>query len=640
MSIKTLLKAASIPQFEYLKIEEFLEEAKKNKEVYASAAERLLKAIGEPVIIDTSLDNNLSIIFEGRKIKTYPTLSSKFFGIEEDLERIVSFLQHAAQGLEESKQILFLLGDVGTGKSSILEELKTLMQQEPVYALAYEDGTVSPVFENPLGLFLNSKEQLEDEFGIHRRYLPTTISPLTAKRLIEYKGDLSKFKVVKYYPNKDLQRSIAKTEPLDDNNSDIGTLIGKVNMNKLQYFSQNDPEAYNFSGGLCRANRGILEMAEMYKAPIKTLNPLLEASQSRSYNGLEQIGSIPFDGLIISHSNKSEWAAFRSNPKNEALFDRINVVKIHYSLRYSENVKIYQKMLSGSDLKNNPCVPDVLDILSKFDVMTRLEDTKVSNAYSKMRVYNGDNIKDDDNRALPYTEYKSNATQDEGMSGHSTRSGFKILSQVFNYDPDEVAANPVHLFIVLESHIIRSQLPIDVETKYLSFIKYYLKPKYIESLGKQIQQAYIENYGDFAQAKFDRYFTLADHWIEQKDYRDPNTGVLLDRESINKELSVFEKAAGFGDPKDLRNTIVSYILRKRAEGVKVTYNSYRKLGEIIEASVFKTMTDLLPIISFDVKNNERDNKTHETFVNNMVKLGYTERQVKVLVDFYVRSMHS
>lgn len=626
-------------QHEELTLEAYLELCKNNPEVYSTSAERMLKAIGEPKIIDTTKDHRLNIIFSGKKIKQYPAFAN-FFGIENDIEDIVGFFKHAAQGLEESKQILFLLGDVGSGKSSIADKLKELMEQEPIYVLTAEDGMISPVFDNPLGLFIKHKELFLSEYGIQERYFPNVLSPWALKRLHEYNDDVTRFKITKMYPNKETQVAVAKTEPLDDNNADMGTLVGKINMRQLQFFAQNDPDAYNYSGALCRGNRGLVEMAEMYKANIKTLNPLLEASQSRSFNGLEQVGALPFDGIIVSHSNKSEWNKFRSDKKNEALIDRIFLVKIHYSLRYSEELMIYQKMLNNSQLSNTNLVPETLEILAKWSVLTRLEDVDNSNLFSKMRVYNGENIKNDDNRAKPYNEYKNQATQDEGLSGNSTRKAFKILSQVFNFSIDEIAADPVTLFCVLKEQILKDQLGDELQKRYLGFISDWLEPKYVEDLGKQIQRAYIESYGSYAQAKFDRYYTLANAWVQDRDYPDPITGVNMDRNALDKELSIIEKAAGIGDPKDFRGEIVFYILSKKADGIEVKWSSYKKLAEKIEASVFKSMQDILPIISFGAKTSSRDEESHKKFIDNMIKLGYTERQVKNVVTYYISKLHS
>ena len=84
-------------------LEEYLELCKQDRLIYASAAERMLKAIGEPQSIDTSKDSRLSRIFSNKIMKRYPAFA-EFFGMEEPVEQIVSYFKHAAQGLEERKQ--------------------------------------------------------------------------------------------------------------------------------------------------------------------------------------------------------------------------------------------------------------------------------------------------------------------------------------------------------------------------------------------------------------------------------------------------------------------------------------------------------------------------------------------------------
>ena len=146
------------------------------------------------------------------------------------------------------------------------------------------------------------------------------------------------------------QVAITKTEPGDENNQDISSLVGKVDIRKLEHLSQNDPDAYSYSGGLCLANQGLLEFVEMFKAPIKMLHPLLTATQEGNFKGTEGFSAIPFNGVIVAHSNESEWHSFRNNKNNEAFLDRIYIVKVPYCLRVSEEVKIYEKLLANSSL--------------------------------------------------------------------------------------------------------------------------------------------------------------------------------------------------------------------------------------------------------------------------------------------------
>ena len=938
MSLNELFKNSfESAQTKTFTLEDYLKLCAEDRLAYASAAERMIAAIGEPELIDTSQDPRLGRIFYNKTLRIYPGFKD-FYGMEDVIEKVVGYFRHSAQGLEEKKQILYLLGPVGGGKSSLSEKLKELMETHPIYVLATDKGEISPVFESPLGLFNSNRDlirHIESEYGIDRRYMGYIPSPWAIKRLREFGGDISRFRVVKLKPSRLEQIAITKTEPGDDNNQDISTLVGKVDIRKLEHYSQNDVDAYSFSGGLCRANQGLLEMVELFKSPIKVLHPLLTATQEGNYTGTESISAIPFQGIVLAHcfsedtelltstgwktindvavgtmmatidkktgkieyqpalekyvydnqsevyafkgnyvdhlvtskhkmlykttgdlsettadilnlfgvllpvsgiknnkdcfyyknldevrlhawcldntpiykdigfydytwktnsfyqfssliqlldglnidhstesdgeqfiaraslelkfspmlsgihrelsleqvktlftewssitgykgisdnnnlyyihtpskhhkdfiqelsalngmhsyvteqgqylvsvkfdtdsittfditktpmsyqgnvwcvktrnhtliarrndtvlitgnSNESEWEIFKNNKNNEAFIDRVSTIKVPYTLRVAEEVLIYKKMLENSGLKDAPCAPQTLEMLAQFSVLTRLKEHENSTLYSKLRVYNGDNIKEQDPKAKSYQEYKDAAGVDEGMSGISTRFAYKILSQTFNYSPEEVAADPVHLMIVLENAIKQEQLPEEKEQKYLSFIKSELAPRYAEFLGNEIQKAYLESYSEYGQNLFMRYLSYADAWIQDVDYKDPDTGLLMDRAQLNAELEKIEKPAGITNPKDFRNEVVNFCLRAKAKtGVDVEWTSYGTIRDVIEKRMFSQVEDLLPVISFDTKKDKLLEQKHNEFIERMSKK-HTHRQIRRLVEWYMR----
>ncbi len=623
---------------EELTLKDYLLACREDPMMYATAAERMIAAIGEAEVIDTSPDPRLGRIFLNRTIKRYPAFHD-FYGMEDTIERIVGYFQYAAQGLEERKQILYLLGPVGGGKSSLAERLKQLMEIHPVYVLKAGDQ-ISPVFESPLGLFNPDRmaDLLEEKYGIARRRLTGLMSPWAIKRLDEFGGDISKFTVVKLQPSKLRQVCIAKTEPGDENNQDISALVGKIDIRKLEHFSQNDPDAYSFSGGLNRTSQGLLEFVEMFKAPIKVLHPLLTATQEGNYLGTESFGAFPYQGIVLAHSNEAEWQQFKNNRNNEAFLDRICVIKVPYCLRVTEESQIYEKLLHNSELGDSQCSPGVLDLLARFCVLTRLREHENSTLYSKMRVYDGENLKDTDPKAKSMQEYRDAAGVDEAMTGVSTRFAFKVLSETFNYDINEVAADPVHLMYVLEQAVKREQFPEETENRYLDFLKSELSPRYAEFIGHEIQKAYLESYSEYGQNLFDRYIAYADAWIEEQDYKDPDTGQIFDRQVLDAELSKIEKPAGIANPKDFRNEVVKFALRARAnhKGKNPHWTSYEKMKDVIEKRMFSQVEDLLPVISFGTKKDSQTDKQHTEFVSRMTGRGYTERQVRRLVEWYMR----
>jgi serine protein kinase len=578
-------------------LDEYLQICKEDSSAYASPAQRMLKAIGEPVTVDTRLDPRLAKIFSNKVIKQYPAFKD-FYGMEDAIENIVSYFKASSQGLEESKQILYLLGPVGGGKSSLAEKLKSLMEEVPVYVL---DG--SPVFENPLGLFFGKERYmklLSDDYSIPATAIRTIPSPWALEKLKEFKGNINKFRVRKIYPNRLRQECISRVEPGDENNQDVSTMVGELNIRMLEQYDQNHPYAYTFSGGLNQGNNGLVEMVEMFKTPIKMLNPLLTATQDRYYKGTKAIGGIPFDGIILAHSNESEWRSFKNNKTNEAFLDRVYVVNVPYCTRVDEEVLIYKKLLSNSELRDAPVAPGTLEFMAKFSVLSRLVEPEHSTLYSKLRVYNGENVKNDDPRAKPHQEYKDLAGVNEGMDGLSTRFAFKILSKTFNFDSEEIAANPIHLIAVLKDSIAKEQFDAAKHSSLMENLDGVLSDKYLEQLEKDIRASFLDSYTDLCQNMFETYFYYADAWASENDYRDEATGTMLDRESLNKELEKIEKPAMIANPKDFRNDITNFTIRYKGnhDGKLPRWNEFEKMRQVIEKKVLASTEELLPVIQF------------------------------------------
>ncbi len=624
-------------QDEEMSLGDFLQYCKTDRMAYASAHECVLEAIGKPKLVNTAEDPRLSRIFQNRVIQSWDTFS-EFHGMEETLMNLYAYFLHAAQGLEERKQVLYLLGPVGGGKSSLAEKIKSLCEQFPIYALKDSlTGKVSPLLESPLGLFNRERygAQMEDKFGIPRRALTGIASPWALKRLKEYQGDLNKFRVVRVMPSVLNQIGIVKTEPGDENTQDISSLVGKVDLRMLEQFAQDDPDAYSYSGALCLGSARCVEFVEMFKAPLKVLNPILTATQEGNFKGTEALPAMPFNGFIMAHSNEAEWLKFRNNKDNEAFIDRVYLVKVPYCLRVDEEVRIYDKMLKASTLSEAPCAPQTLRTLAEFTVLSRLTVPENSSVYSKLRSYNGENLKDVDPRAKSVKEYRDDAGLAEGFSGLSTRWAFKTISAAFNRDPSEIAADPVNLLVVLEERLGKDDLPDEYKRRLRSHIKEWIVPRFAEFLEKELQMSYLDAYGEYGQNLFDRYVTYADKWLLDEDWRDPETGMQYSRDALNTELEKIEKPAGISNPKDFRNEVVNFVLRARAHGKNPHWTSYEKLRVVIEKRMFSKTEDILPVISFEAKGSQEMDERHKSFVNRMVARGYTEKQVRRLVDWYL-----
>jgi len=622
---------------EEMGLEDFLQHCKSDRMAYASAHECVLEAIGKPKLVNTADDARLSRIFQNRVIQTWDTFAD-FHGMEETLMSLYAYFLHAAQGLEERKQVLYLLGPVGGGKSSLAEKIKSLCEQFPIYTLKDTiSGKVSPLLESPLGLFPRDRfgAEMEDRYGIPRRALTGIASPWALKRLKEFKGDISKFRVVRLMPSVLNQVGIVKTEPGDENTQDISSLVGKVDLRMLEQYAQDDPDAYSYSGALCLGSARCVEFVEMFKAPLKVLNPILTATQEGNFKGTEALPALPFNGFIMAHSNEAEWLKFRNNKDNEAFIDRVYLVKVPYCLRVDEEVRIYEKMLNASTLSEAPCAPQTLRTLAEFSVLSRLAVPENSSVFSKLRSYNGETLKDVDPRSKSVKEYRDDAGMQEGFSGLSTRWAFKTISAAFNRDPSEIAADPVNLLVVLEDRLAKEDIQEEYKRRLRGHIKEWIVPRFAEFLEKELQMSYLDAYGEYGQNLFDRYVTYADKWLLDEDWRDPDTGMQYSRDALNTELEKIEKPAGISNPKDFRNEVVNFVLRARAHGKNPHWTSYEKLRVVIEKRMFSKTEDILPIISFEAKGSQEMEERHKSFVNRMAARGYTEKQVRRLVDWYM-----
>ena len=80
------------------------------------------------------------------------------------------------------------------------------------------------------------------------------------------------------------------------------------------------------------------------------------------------------------------------------------------------------------------------------------------------------------------------------------------------------------------------------------------------------------------------------------------------------------------------------MLRARAkhEGRNPSWTSYEKLRAVIEKKMFSNTEDLLPVISFNAKASADEQKKHQDFVDRMIDKGYTEKQVRLLCEWYLR----
>ena len=365
-------------------LQEFLKIALEDKDINLSAHARVLKMIEDEGVVRD----------EDGEITSYNFFSEELFGIDDSLEKIMSYLRAAASGSEVSRRILLLFGPTSSGKSQLAVLLKRGLEQfskkdaGAIYALSE-----SPMQEDPLwAIPLEMRAQFEEDYGIK---IDGHLSPYMEHVLADkYDGNFLKLPVERIFISEKSRVGIGTFVPSDKKSQDISELVGSMDLSKIGTFgSESDPRAYKFDGDLNVANRGFMEFVEMLKVDQKFLYVLLTLAQEKNI----KTGRFPFiyaDEFLLAHTNEVEYKRFLAKQEMEALHDRIIVIKVPYNLSVSDEIKIYEKLINQSSLKGIHIAPYTLHCAAMFAVMSRLKmsrNEKLSDA-NKMRLYDGEEV--------------------------------------------------------------------------------------------------------------------------------------------------------------------------------------------------------------------------------------------------------
>ncbi len=676
-------------------LDQYLDMCRTDKSAYMLMFGRLLKAFGEPEYIDTAKDSLLGPAYENKVIRRYPAFK-EFYGGEKDggfdvVTQIAEHLEDAERGGAARKKIMMLKGPVSGGKSTLAEIIKRLAEKEPYYVLRAKHGPMagkkSDANDSPLCLFNESDETIsimQEEYGIPARYFRARPSSWVQQRTEEYKlikaqelnidpeevdADPSEiFDVVRVFPSMDAQRGIASVTAGTANNQDEGDFVGRTDINKLGLdpsYSESHPDVYNYrAAALIRGHQGIVELVEILKLENpKALTCMLTATEEGMFSGVNGIGRFPSDSLILAHLNDSEYARFSANADNAAFISRTNLITVPYTLRVSEERKILEKYLREGDYKDCKISPKTLDLLAEFSVLTRLKtppgidgNTKPDEAEAlmaaKLRVYNGENLKETVPKSKTIFEYRAHArTQDgpkEGMTGIDRRIVFDSLSAAFNHNASrdgETTADPVHLIAVLKDSITHSDkiATEDLRKKYLALVEGYVKKEYLRYINKTIRAAALDTSAGYAQSKFEQYIDWARAWTKGKDYIDPDTQEPVPFEELHKKMQdEVEKPGDIRNHEKFRPALVNFALEYRLENNNhmPDWTSSQIFKDAMEKIVFSQLSDLAEITSFGKKKTAEAEEEHRGFVKRMMGEGRSAKMVQREVKWWKDNKHT
>lgn len=611
---------------------EYLERVKQDPTIAKLAHARLYKVLMDKGVSDTTEagDSKAAQFFGDEPIKIYNFFKDEFFGIEPTIAQIARYFHSAALQGEESRQVLYLMGPVGAGKSSLMESLQRgLEQSSPVYAI---EGC--PMAEEPLHLIpRNLRKEFEKMLDVH---IEGQLCPVCRYRLKEeFKGRYEDVPVCTVAFSKHERRGIGIVPPVDPNNQDTSVLIGSEDISKLDMYSEGDPRVLDLNGAFNVGNRGMVEFIEVFKNEAEYLHTMITVTQEKFVPAPGRHGTVYIDAVVAAHSNETEWQKFRGDHTNEAILDRIVVVKVPYNLRLSEEVKIYQKMLQYSDFREH-IAPHTLEIVSMFAILTRLEPTAKCDLMTKLRLYDGKEvIEKGKTLKINVRELKDEARR-EAMFGISTRFIMKALDNALADSPEGI--NPINGREALINMVKAADLSDDVRKQYLEFLQDTLHKAYLEILEKEITKAFVYSFEEQADALFQNYLDHAEAYVNKTRVRDRNTGEELQPDegflkSVEEQIAIIGSAAdGF------RQEVMAYLWAATRRGTKVSHQSYEPLKEAIEKKLMSSVRDMSRVITKARTRDEEQAKKYTDLLQALIERGYNEYSAEVVLRYAANNL--
>lgn len=570
---------------------EYLDQIEANPKVASLAHARLY---------DMIMHSGMEDAGEGMP-REYKFFRSEIYGLDRTLQQLVEeYLNPASRRLDIRKRILMLVGPVGGGKSTLVTLLKRGMEK---YSKT-DDGAVyaikgCPMHEEPLHLIPEDiRADFRKQFGI---YIEGDLCPVCRWKLKEeYKGKIDDFPVHRISFSEKNRIGIGTFKPADPKSQDVAELTGSVNIQALtEYGVESDPRAYNFDGELNIANRGMMEFIEMLKAEKRFLYELNTVAGEQTIKA-SRFALIYCDVAVVAHTNEYEYNSYFSNKENEAMIDRIFVVKVPYNLQAGEEVKIYEKLIAqsevqdeGVDLKRMHIAPNTLNVAAMFAVLSRLKPSKKSglSLMTKLKLYDGEKqVGDWDQKHVRelHEEYG-----DEGMHGISPRFIINRISSAL-VRGGKNCVNPIDVLRSLRDGLAEYTSNEEERRKLLNFIDE-VRKEFDETAKKEVQRAFVYSYEESAKTLLDNYLDNVDAFCNRTKVPDPLTDEEVEPDErlmrhIEEQIGVTENAK-----REFREGVMRSVASLARRGQPFVVGSDERLKEAIEKKLFTDLKDVVKI---------------------------------------------
>jgi serine protein kinase len=605
---------------------DYIELVEKDPSIVKSAHKRLYESIVEHGV-DTMPDSDIRKrkIFDGDNIKLYKYFENEFFGMENVINKVMSFLSSAAQRGEESRQVLLLMGPVGAGKSALTEHIKKALESKKYYHLKGDPHRGEPLQLIPRSLRDNFEKTLNVK-------IEGDISPVARHKLMnELDGKYENFEVEETSFSQRARRGVAAVPPMDANSQDVSVLIGSVDISKLDKYSEDDPRALSLTGAFNVGNRGIVELVEVFKNEIEFLHTIITATQEKRVPSPGKSDMLHFDGVILAHCNEAEWNRFQSEHTNEAILDRIVKVAVPYCLELNQEIKIYEKMLGKSDFTAH-IAPHTLKVASMFSVMSRLKTSNKCDLLTKMKIYNGEDIIEKGRvKKVDIKDLREEAKH-EGLDGISTRFITKALDHALT-NSEKNMITPVSVINSLTKMVKEQITDEQFKAHCLELLQKVIREEYLKILESEIAKAFITAYEEQAQSLFENYMDHAEAYVTRTKLKDRVTKE--ERQPDEQFMKSIEEQIGItGSSKDgFRSDVTAYMFSRMRRGDSIKYTSYEPLKEAIESYLITGIKSIARIVTKSKTRDSEQQKKYSEMTEQLMKIGYSPDSAEEILSF-------
>jgi len=558
----------------------------------------------------------------------------ELYGVDAALARVVDYFKAAAAGSDVGRRLLLLLGPPSGGKSTMAILLKRGLEEYSrtdegaVYAL---QG--SPLHESPLNIVpAMLRADFREIFGVEIQGEP---SPWARDRLErEFEGDYLKMPVERVFLAESSRIGVGTYAPHDPTTADIADLVGSVDLSKVaQYGDEGDPRVWSWTGAVYAASRGVLEMIEILKVKREFLYLLLTLTQEKNVK-VSRFPLIHLDETILAHTNLAEFHKFLQEKENEALLDRMVIVKVPYTLSFPEEGRIYAKLVSAAPaFRDVHLDPHTLRIAAVFAVLTRLvkPEREGLDLGKKARIYAGESVEGFTEAEIERLRLEA---PDEGLTGVSPRFVINAISNAITRSDTRSLTSMEVLLAVKDSIENDARMDAKLKKTWIDHLVLARKEFYNRWVKEDVHRALFASFEGEAQELLDKYLDEVEAALDHREVKDPITGESRPADerflrSVEDKIKVSESGKLTFRQEIVRKAMVAY-----KAGEKFTLKSHARLSEAIEQYLFEERRDVLRLVTSAARpDDDAQRKISAVQQRLIAEYGYDEHSAKEALSY-------